>query len=118
MIEPVLPERTRNVADQAALAAAVMRSIAHEGRLLVLCYLAAEGELSAGELTRRIGLSQSALSQHLARLRADGLVETRRQAQSIIYRIADSRVLRLLHALHDIYCPAIAVAQDVEPASD
>ena len=100
----------RDVAAQAELAAGVLRAIAHQGRLLILCYLAEDGELSAGDLTRRIGLSQSALSQHLGRLRADRLVDTRKSAQSVFYRIADDRVLRLLSALRDIYCPAIVVA--------
>lgn len=111
MIQGDFSKGENDVAGQAAHAASVMRSIAHAGRLMVLCYLAEAGELSAGELTRRVGLSQSALSQHLARLRADGLVETRREAQSVIYRIADERVLRLLSALYDIYCPSIALAQ-------
>lgn len=96
------------LARQASEAASVLRAIGHEGRLLVLCHLAAEGEMPAGALTRRIGLSQSALSQHLARLRDMGLVATRRDARSIHYRIADPRVHRLLAALHDIYCPALA----------
>lgn len=99
----------RDVAAQAELAAGVLRAIAHQGRLLILCHLAQDGELSAGDLTRRIGLSQSALSQHLGRLRAEGLVETRKSAQSVFYRIADARILRLLSALRDSYCPAIVV---------
>jgi DNA-binding transcriptional ArsR family regulator len=95
------------VVRQAAEAAAAMKAIAHESRLLVLCHLSEAGELSAGELTRRIGMGQSALSQHLAKLRAEGLVEVRKEAQSVFYRIADDRMHRLLHALHDIYCPAL-----------
>jgi DNA-binding transcriptional ArsR family regulator len=92
-------------AEQAGEAASILKSLSHEGRLLVLCYLADAGELSAGELTRLIGLSQSALSQHLARLRDDGLVATRRDAQTIHYRIADARVHRILALLKDLYCP-------------
>ncbi len=95
------------VVRQAREAAAGMKAIAHESRLLVLCHLADAGELSAGELTRRIGMGQSALSQHLAKLRAEGFVEARKEAQSVFYRIADARMHRLLQALHDIYCPAI-----------
>ena len=94
-------------AGQAAEAVAVLKSIAHEGRLLVLCYLSEEGELSVGELVGRIGLSQSALSQHLAKLRAEGLVATRKSSQTVFYRIAEPRVLRLLATLHDLYCPAL-----------
>lgn len=70
-------------AGQAAEAVSVLKSIAHEGRLLVLCYLSEAGEMSVGELAGRVGLSQSALSQHLAKLRAEGLVATRKQAQTV-----------------------------------
>lgn len=94
-------------AGQATEAVAVLRSLAHEGRLLVLCYLAEAGELSVGQLVDRIGLSQSALSQHLAKLRAEGLVATRKSAQSVYYHVAEPRVLTLLTTLHDLYCPAL-----------
>ena len=87
----------------ATAAAALLRAISHEARLLVLCELA-NGERSAGELVERSGLSQSALSQHLAKLREEGLVATRREAQTIHYRIADQRAQRVLSVLHDIYC--------------
>ena len=89
----------RNATDAAAL----LRAISHEARLLVLCELN-NGERSAGELVERSGLSQSALSQHLAKLREEGLVATRREAQVIHYCIADQRAQRLLRVLHDIYC--------------
>lgn len=100
-------EEARIVAGQAAQAAEAMKAIAHEGRLLVLCYLAEAGEMSAGDLTRRIGLSQSALSQHLAKLRAADVVAVRKEAQSVFYRICDLRTLQLLGALHEIYCPSL-----------
>lgn len=103
---------------QAAEAAAALKSLAHEGRLLVLCLLAEAGEVSAGELTNRIGLSQSALSQHLARLRAEGLVTTRKKAQSVFYRIADPKVFDLLNALHSIYCPALKMTNSTEVSND
>lgn len=108
---PVLDEEAVLVAGQAAQAVAAMKAIAHEGRLLVLCYLAEAGEMSAGDLTRRIGMSQSALSQHLAKLRAADLVAIRKEAQSVYYRIADPRMLRFLGALHDIYCPSLVIDQ-------
>ncbi len=97
-------------AGQAAEAVKVLKSIAHEGRLLVLCYLSEAGEMSVGELARRVGLSQSALSQHLAKLRAEGLVATRKQAQTVFYRIDQPKVLTLLSVLHDLYCPDLGVA--------
>lgn len=105
-------------AAQAAQAAAVLKAMAHEGRLLVLCYLSEAGEMSAGQLTQRIGLSQSALSQHLALLRAEGLVATRKEGQSVYYRLADPKAQALLGALHDIYCPALVVNQPTEVYSD
>ena len=84
-------------------AASMMRALSHEARLLVLCELVG-GERTAGELVQRSGLSQSALSQHLAKLRDENIVATRREAQSIFYRIADPKAARLLSVLHEIYC--------------
>ena len=87
----------------AGSAAEMMGALAHEARLRVLCDLV-NGERPAGELVERSGLSQSALSQHLARLRAEGLVATRREVQSIFYRIANRDAARILDVLHEIYC--------------
>lgn len=84
-------------------AAAMMAALSHEARLRVLCDLV-EGERMAGELVLRSGLSQSALSQHLAKLRGDGLVSTRRDGVSIFYRITDPNAARILGVLHEIYC--------------
>lgn len=86
-------------------AARLLKHLAHETRLLILCHLW-ERELSVGELNERVRASQSALSQHLAILRSDGLVETRRQAQSIFYQLADQRAARVLALLHGLYCGA------------
>ena len=105
-----IPPELARFAGQAAEAVAVLKSIAHEGRLLVLCYLSEAGELSVGQLVGRIGLSQSALSQHLAKLRAEGLVATRKSSQTVYYRIAEPRVLTLLATLHGLYCPALGRA--------
>lgn len=98
----VLP--TAALAEKAGEAAALLRALAHEARLMVLCQLL-EGEHTVGALQEACGLSQSALSQHLARLRDEGLVATRREAQSIHYRLADPNVARVLETLADIYCP-------------
>ena len=95
-----------------------MKSLSHEGRLRLLCYLAEAGEVSAGELTARVGLSQSALSQHLAKLRAEGLVTTRKQSQLVFYRIAEPKVLDLLNALRAIFCPTPSVSTSKEPIND
>jgi DNA-binding transcriptional ArsR family regulator len=94
-------------AAQAAEAAAMLRALSNESRLLVLCHLAESGELSVGELLERIPLAQSALSQHLARLRAEGLVATRKEAQSVFYRICDPRAEQVLGLLHDLFCPEL-----------
>lgn len=103
---------------QASEAAAVMKSLGHEGRLRLLCYLAEAGEVSVGELTARVGLSQSALSQHLAKLRGEGLVTTRKQSQLVFYRIAEPKVLDLLNALRAVFCPTPSVGTSKEPNND
>jgi len=90
--------------EQAAEAASLMRALSNESRLLVLCHLVESGELPAGELVARIGLGQSALSQHLARLREEGLVATRKEAQSVFYRICDPRAEQVLALLNDLFC--------------
>ena len=89
---------------RAAEVSATLRLLASETRLLVLCRLAHAGEMSVTALNEDLALSQSALSQHLAKLRSDGLVDTRREGQTLYYRIADDRIHRLLTALYDIYC--------------
>jgi DNA-binding transcriptional ArsR family regulator len=96
------------LAAKAAEAARLLRLLANENRLLVLCHLAGEGEMGVGALADAVGLSQPALSQHLAKLREDGLVATRREAQSVFYRIADRKVARLLEVLRELYCPPTA----------
>ena len=84
-------------------AARMLKVLANENRLLLLCQLV-EGECSVGELNARIDLSQSALSQHLAVLREDGLVTTRREAQTIYYALAEGPAQMILKTLHGIYC--------------
>ena len=88
-----------------AQAAALLRTVGNEQRLLVLCLLIDRGEASVGQLLEQMDLSQSALSQHLARMREEGLVTFRRDAQSLYYRIADPAAEKLVAALKAIYCP-------------
>lgn len=95
------------LAAQSADASALLRALANQQRLLILCHLSAAGELSVSALGERMSLSQSALSQHLARLRQDGIVGFRREAQALFYRITDDRAARLLELLHDLYCPEL-----------
>ncbi|MEW9856464.1 ArsR/SmtB family transcription factor [Novosphingobium sp. M1R2S20] len=92
---------------QASEAAGLLKVMANETRLLVLCLLAEAGELSAGALTEQVGLSQSALSQHLAKLREEGLVATRKEAQSVFYRVCDPKAGQVLAVLHQIFCPEL-----------
>lgn len=94
----------------AADAARLLRALANEKRLMLLCTLV-EGEKSVGELNVEVDLSQSALSQHLAVLRADGLVSTRREAQTIYYSLADGPAHRIIATLHGIYCGATPLCE-------
>lgn len=84
-------------------ASALLKAMGNERRLLILCYLA-EGEHSVGELERLVGLSQSALSQHLARLRKDKLVRTRRNAQTIYYSLNGRDAPAVMRTLYELYC--------------
>lgn len=94
-------KQMRSRADEAA---ELMKALANRNRLLILCELH-QGERSVGELERLVGLRQSPLSQHLARLRADGLVQTRREGQTIFYSLADSKVTSVIATLYELYCP-------------
>jgi DNA-binding transcriptional ArsR family regulator len=94
----------QQLAKQAGEAVQLLKMLANEKRLLILCFLAVRGEMTVGELVGIAKLSQSALSQHLAKLRADGLVEFRRTSQTLHYRVADPRALRLLQVLKEMYC--------------
>ena len=84
-------------------ASTLLKSMANENRLLILCQLV-EGEKSVSELQRHLPLSQSALSQHLAVLRRERLVKTRRSAQSIYYSLASVEATAVLSTLSDLYC--------------
>ena len=85
------------------MAAGFLKQLANPNRLVILCELL-RGERSVGELEEVVGLSQSALSQHLARLRAARLVATRREAQTIYYALADPGVSKIIGALYELYC--------------
>lgn len=98
-----LPDVVRNMRPHAEQAAAMLRALANEQRLLILCNLTA-GELSVGQLQERLPLSQSALSQHLAVLRETGAVRTRRAAQSVFYALRPGPAARIVRTLHRIYC--------------
>lgn len=111
--EPV-PADLGALEERAAHVAMRLGEVANAKRLLILCHLAKKeaegdgndgsGEASVGELQAVVGLSQSALSQHLARLRAAGMVATRRESQTIHYRLADDETRQLMHALYATFC--------------
>jgi DNA-binding transcriptional ArsR family regulator len=84
-------------------ASELLKALSHEVRLLILCFLV-EGEKSVGEIEKMLNLRQPAVSQQLARLRADGLVETRRNGKSIYYSLARSEVRDVIGVLHDAFC--------------
>ncbi|MDV6330925.1 metalloregulator ArsR/SmtB family transcription factor [Asticcacaulis sp. 201] len=90
------------LAANAQKATRLLKLMASEQRLMILCKLS-EGEQSAGELTDLVGLSQSAASQHLQKMRAEGLVDTRRDAQTIYYRLADDAARQVIDLLCRIY---------------
>ncbi|WP_066570591.1 helix-turn-helix transcriptional regulator [Snodgrassella sp. CFCC 13594] len=90
--------------ESATQAASLLQAVGNENRLLVLCLLIVKGEMSAGALNQMIGLSPSALSQHLAKMREEGLVTYRREAQTLYYRIDNPDVLKLMATLKEIYC--------------
>lgn len=94
----------KELTKQAGDAAQLLKLLGNEKRLLILCFLAARGEMTVGELVDVVQLSQSALSQHLGKLRADGLVAFRRTSQTLHYRVADKRALRVLQVLKEIFC--------------
>ncbi|MBN3068388.1 helix-turn-helix transcriptional regulator [Pectobacterium brasiliense] len=91
--------------DGAAKAAAMLRAIGNENRLLVLCLLIEHGEMSVGTLLEQIPLSQSALSQHLAKMREEGLISYRRESQTLYYRIENQDVEKIVATLKGIFCP-------------
>jgi len=95
-------ERVSELEESAHAAARMLKLLASEQRLLLLCRLV-EGECSVGELAEHAKLAQSAASQHLGKMRAEGLVATRREAQTIYYRLADPAAMRVLDTLCDIY---------------
>jgi ArsR family transcriptional regulator len=89
---------------KAGQVADTLKAIGNARRLMLLCKLVEHGELMVGDLARDVGLSQSACSQHLAKMRDEGLVTYRRESQALWYAIADPRVETLLATLYQLYC--------------
>jgi ArsR family transcriptional regulator, virulence genes transcriptional regulator len=103
MKAPMDPATFEARADEVA---ELLKVLGNQRRLMVLCKLIEKAELTVGELAEAVGLSQSALSQHLARMREERLVANRREGQTLWYRIADERLETLLAILYDLYCAA------------
>lgn len=104
--EDLSAETLQMMRQNAHRAAKLMKALGNESRLLILCHLDGN-ELSVTELNSRLDLSQSALSQHLAVLRKDGLVKTRRESQTIYYSLDGDTAKRIIHTLHEMFCPEL-----------
>lgn len=101
--KPKSKRDTRLLADNAHRASRFLKALAHEGRLIILCLLA-EGEKSVGELEQILALRQPAVSQQLARLRAEGLVTTRRNGKIIYYRLSSAEAVPILTSVYRTFC--------------
>lgn len=112
MSKPVIDlNRVNEMHAHAQAAAALLKALANENRLMILCTLIG-GEMSVGELNARVSLSQSALSQHLASLREAGLVATRKEAQTVYYTLQGEEAQKIIAVLQSIYCPTDALPSD------
>ena len=96
-------EKLKELHDSAASAVELLKAMANEWRLMILCQLS-EGEKTVSELQQILGLSQSALSQHLAVLRRERIVQSRKHAQSVSYSLAGDDAPRVMNTLHDVFC--------------
>jgi ArsR family transcriptional regulator len=98
---------TESFEKKATEVADILRALANERRLMILCKLVEWGEANVGTLAQTVGLSQSALSQHLSRMREEGIVTSRRESQTIWYRIADPRIEQLFASLYELFCKQV-----------
>ena len=100
---PLSPDTPADMQASACQAAAFLKTLAHEGRLMILCHLGA-GEKSVGELESLMDMRQAAVSQMLARLREEGLVSTRREGKTIYYSLTDGKTAELIELLYRQFC--------------
>ena len=98
-----VPNTPDEMASQAMDAAAYLKTLAHEGRLMILCHLGT-GEKSVGELEDTLNVRQAAVSQMLARLRDEGLVSTRRDGKTIYYSLSDDKTIQVIGLLYSLFC--------------
>ena len=101
---PAIRLQTNALRRSASRATSLLRVLANENRLLLLCQLA-QGQKCVGELEKLLDIRQPTLSQQLGVLRNEGVVETRREGKRIYYRVADPALLEVLHLLYRLYCP-------------
>lgn len=109
-------DELESFADKAGRASAFLKAISHEARLMILCILS-EGEKSVTEIETILGLQQAVVSQQLARLRQEDVVETRREGRQIYYRIANADVHGIVNALYTMFCQTSGVCKPGEFAS-
>ena len=115
--QTVVTERLKTIQSNALRASTLLKAMSNQHRLMILCQLS-PGEKCVSELEEIIGLSQSALSQHLARLRRDDLVKTRREAQTIYYSLSGEEASSVIETLYGLYCnnqATLTVNDDDEP---
>ncbi len=93
----------KQMAQSASRASNLMKTLGHKDRLMILCHLA-DGEKSVGQIADLLQISQSPLSQHLSRMRKEGLVETRREAQTIYYSLKSGETSRIVEVLYELFC--------------
>jgi ArsR family transcriptional regulator, virulence genes transcriptional regulator len=115
-LDPAASVDMAALADAAEAAARLLRAMAHGPRLRILCMLV-NGEMSSGEIARSAGLREPAASQQLALLRAEKLVETRREGQKILYAVTNPVVMKILGNLTDAFCPQPTTPATAIPAS-
>ena len=108
-----MPPDSRDFVDfqrNATEVAGLLSALANERRLMILCQLVEHGEATVGSLVDAVGISQSALSQHLSKMRDEGIVTFRKESQTVWYRIADPRIEKLFATLHQLFCRTVRKA--------
>lgn len=113
---PRVAARMAELQKNARRVAGLLKAMSNSSRLVILCQLA-EGECSVGKLERTVGLSQSGISQHLAVLRREQVVASRRERQTVYYRLEGHEVMALMATLHDVFCDKAGAGAKAKPAA-
>ena len=109
-LPPAMAAKIAELQDNARRAAGMLKAMSNPSRLIILCQLA-EGERSVGELEALVGISQSGISQHLAVLRREHVVATRRDKQTVFYSLASDDVVALMATMHRVFCKPAKAAR-------